>query len=385
VSLQIASAAYLLVGSGLLVKSFWNLQEIDPGFDAEGLSVITINLPGSYDTVEEYVGFFNQAAERVADLPGVDGASWVPDPPMFGGWWHPQVAPEGMAIGEEPTIINTHTIGPDYFESMGIPVLRGRGITATDDSGAQLVALVDEVTASRLWPLDDPVGKRIRFGAGEESGPWHMVIGLVAATPGSSLSRAPAPQVYVPASQRAQRYGQARLVIRSDLTSSALLGRLRPTIWGMDPSVPVAPLVRMEDLVSADLRTPRFFSILLGTFSLLAVTLAMVGSYGQMAYLVSGRTREIGIRSALGASVPRVLLTVSRQSLVLTLIGLIAGLGIAAGTSRVLGSLLFGVAPIDPPTFLAVAGGLSFTVIIACMGPAWRATRIQPTEALRPE
>lgn len=383
VGAQIALAAYLLVGAGLLVRSFWNLNELELGFTPEDLSVTTIPLPGSYDTVDEYVGFFTSAARRIAETPGVAAASWVPDPPLFGGWWYPEIVFEGMAADHNPPYMNTHTVGPEYFASMGIPVLRGRGITAEDRAGSDLVAVVDEVAAAWLWPSDGALGKRIRVLAGQEPSPWYTVVGVVTATPGASLSRDPAPQIYVPAQQRAQRYGQARLVVRSDLPTNALAERLQGVVRGLDPTIPTPTLEPYSTRLAAHLRTPRFYVILVGAFSIMAVTLAAVGSYGQVAYLVMGKTKEIGIRKALGAGVWQILASVSRNSIILSVASLLAGLALAAGTSRVMDALLFGVEPIDLLTYVAVGLGFVATISFACLLPAFRATRIPSAEALR--
>ena len=385
VGVQIALAAYLLMGAGLLVRSFWNLQEMELGFTPQNLSVTTVPLPGSYDTVDEYVGFFTNASRRIAETPGVEAASWVPDPPLFGGWWYPEIVFEGMAPDRDPPYMNTHTVGPEYFAAMGIPVLRGRGITAEDRAGSDLVAVVDEVAAAWLWPSDEALGRRIRVVSGQEASPWCTVVGVVTATPGASLSRDPAPQIYVPAQQRAQRYSQARLVIRSDLPTDALAGRLHGVARGLDPSIPTPTLTPYSTRLAAHLRTPRFFAILTGAFSIIAVTLAAVGAYGQVAYLVMGKTREIGIRKALGAGVWRILASVSRNSVILAVASLLAGLGLAAGTSRVMDALLFGVESVDLITFVAVGFGFVATITLACLFPAFRATRIPPVEALRSE
>lgn len=383
VGVQISLAAYLLVGSGLLVRSFWNLHETELGFTPENLSVSTVTLPGSYDTVEEYVRFFTNASRRLAETQGVDAASWVPDPPLYGGWWYPEIVFDGMPPDQNPPYMNTHTVGPEYFASMGIPVLRGRGITPRDRAGTGLVAVVDEVAAAWLWPSDEAVGKRIRVVSGQEPSPWLTVVGVVAGTPGASLTRDPAPQVYVPAQQRAQRYGQARLVVRSDLPPTALVERLQSVIRALDPSIPPPTLFPYSTPLAAHLRTPRFYALLIGAFSIMAVTLAAVGAYSQVAYLVMGKTREIGIRKALGAGVWRILASVSRDSITLAMAGLLAGLVLAAGTSRVMESLLFGIEPLDLITFLAVGFVILATITLACIFPAFRATRIPSVEALR--
>jgi len=191
------------------------------------------------------------------------------------------------------------------------------------------------------------------------------------------------PQVYVPALQRTQTYAQSRIVIRSALPATNLAPMLQDAVWQADPNVPVPIPENIEERISADMRDPRFHAVLLGFFSLSAAAVTLSGIYGLMSYVVTGRTREIGIRSALGAGAIHVLWTVSRPSFVLIFVGLAAGIAAAAGTSRLLGALLFAITPLDVPTFGFVAGGLGLTALFACLVPAWRATRIEPTETLR--
>ena len=380
---QVALTTYLLVGAGLLANNFWRLQDVHPGVQTEGLLVMPIQIPDRHETAEEYTGFLVDVVRRVNAVPGVVSASWTPDPPMYGGWWHPEVVLGGMARDDEPVNLRAHPVGPDFFQIMGIPILDGRGISEEDASGNRLIAVVDEIFARRFFPSRSPLGARLRFDPEDGASPWHTIVGVVGSTRIRSLAEEPMPQVYVPALQRTQTYAQSRIVIRSALPATNLAPMLQDAVWQADPNVPVPIPENIEERISADMRDPRFHAVLLGFFSLSAAAVTLSGIYGLMSYVVTGRTREIGIRSALGAGAIHVLWTVSRPSFVLIFVGLAAGIAAAAGTSRLLGALLFAITPLDVPTFGFVAGGLGLTALFACLVPAWRATRIEPTETLR--
>jgi predicted permease len=378
VSVQLALALVLLVGAGLLSKSLLKLEEVDPGIQAEGLLVMPIRLPGSYDTVERYTAYFSDVVRQVSSIPGVESASWIPDPPMYGRNMTSPVRTEETGEDEVLPVVGIHPVGPDYFPTMGIPVLNGRGITWADEASSFPVAVVDEVLADQFWPSQNPVGRRVFT---RDS--WFTVVGVVGRIHQATLEQEAQPAVYVSAFQDSVRLGLIRIVLRSAIPLRHLAQRVRAAVREVDPTIPARTIGTMEDRISADLRSPRFHTFLLSAFSLTAVILTLAGIYGLMLYLVTGRTREIGIRSALGAGVTHVLWTVSRQCLLLISLGLVAGIGIAAITSRLLGALLFAVSPVDPPTFGLVAAGLGLTALLACLMPAWRATRVEPTTALR--
>ncbi|MFG1690742.1 ADOP family duplicated permease [Gemmatimonadota bacterium] len=385
VGTQVALAVYLLVGAGLLAHNYRSLLAVDPGVESEDLLLLPISTSAHSDTEESYVGFLSETIRRVGAIPGVESVSWTPDPPLYGGWWIPPVVTEGMAEDVESPSIRTHAVGPDFFPTLGIPIHRGRGIEWTDNADAEPVVVVDEVMATRFWPNEDPLGKRLRLLGGGKGETWYSVVGIAGRVHESTLAQVPTPQVYVPSMQRAQAYPGAWIVIRSPLVAHELAQPLEAAIWRVDSNVPVRSLETMEGRIARDLRDPRFHMVMVGSFSLTAVLLSVAGIYGLMLCLIAARTREIGIRSALGAGTSSVLWTVSRQCTWLILGGCIVGVGLAAGTSRLLEGLLFGVSPLDPPTYLAVSVGLVGTALLACLLPAWRATRIEPTIALRGE
>jgi putative ABC transport system permease protein len=279
---------------------------------------------------------------------------------------------------DNPLTIGTHPVGPDYFATMGIPVLRGRGLTWGDDAASLPVAVVDEVAADRLWPSRDPVGEQVHF-----ADRWFTVVGVVGRVHQRTLSDDVEPEVYAPAFQLPYHPSPVRVTIRSSIPSQEVAAALRAAVWEADRTVPVPTIEAMEDRISAHLRSPRFVAVLSSAFSVSAVMLTLVAIFGLMSYWVTARTREIGLRMALGAQGGQVLWTVQRQCLRMVLVGLVTGLALAAGVSRLLSALLFGVPPLDPPTFALVAVGLGVAALLASIVPALRATRVEPTMALK--
>lgn len=385
VTAQVALAVVLLVSAGLLAKSLFRLQDVDPGIEVEGLIVMPIQLTGpryyAEDSgAEEYVFFFREVAQRMAEIPGVVSASWVPDPPIYGRNMIGPVWTEEMVGEDTPPLPGIHPVGPNYFDVMGIPVIAGRGITWADDEAAVAIAVVDRIAAEQLWPSQDPLGKRLEIWDS-----WFTVVGVVGNIRHRGLSGEAEPEVYISALQKAVQNSTQRIVIRSPAPREALAPHLREAVWEVDPTVPVPSIETMEGRVSVVLREPRFYVFLMGAFSLIALVLTLAGIYGLMSYWVNTRTPEVGLRMALGARSDQVVWAVSRQALLLLLAGLTVGLGLAAASTRLLEALLFAVSALDLPTFGMVAGGVGVIALLACLVPAARATRIDPTTALRGE
>jgi predicted permease len=378
VSFQVALAVVLLFGAGLLFSTLSNLQEVDPGTRTEGLLIMPIRLTGSYDTEERYTAFFRDVVRQIGAIPGVMSASWVPDPPIFGRNMSSPVRTEETLAEETPPVLGVHPVGFDYFPTMGIPVTEGRGIVAADDAGRPPVAVVDKLAARQLWSSESPLGKRI-FASDK----WFTVVGVVGSVHQRSLATEPQPEVYLSALQHRVRFSLNRVVIRSSAPLGTLAPALREAVWEVDPSVPVPSIEPVQARIAAHLREPRFNLFLMSAFSLSALFLALAGIYGLMSYWVTMRTREIGLRMALGARAGQVLWATSRQGLRLVLFGLVIGLGLAAASARLLDALLFGVPALDLPTFGMVAGGVGAIALLACMLPALRGTRIEPMRALR--
>lgn len=372
---QMASATMLLIGGGLVANSLLKLGRVDAGIEDDGLLVLPVSFPESDQGHERYVAFLGDVVRQVRSTPGVELASWIIDPPMFGRSWKTYVRTDRSS---EEVSIGAHSVGPDYFETMGILILRGRGIMETDNPTSELVVVVDEVMAERYWPSENPVGQRLQIG-----GEWFTIIGVAGQVHQTTLSEATEPEIYIADLQQVDHFPATRLVIRSVLPAEALVPHLRAAVWNVNPAIPIPTIETMRDRISADLRGPRFNTALLVTFALAAVFLTLASIYGLMLHLVTGRTWEIGIRMALGADSSKVLWMVSRQCLLLIGIGTLIGLGAAALTSRLLAGLLFGITPLDLPTYAVVVFVLGSAALLACLVPARRATRIDPTMALR--
>ena len=275
-----------------------------------------------------------------------------------------------------------------YLQAMGEQIVRGRGIEPTDTTDSQLVGLINEEMAQRYWAGRDPIGSRFRVG-GRDDRPWVTVVGIVRAVRHNGVTEVVKEKFYVPHTQWHKSVGNAirsmTLVLRSDRDPGALAAPVRGVIRQMDPNLPVADVRTMDDVVGSALSTPTFMSVLLSIFAILALSLSAIGIYGVLSYVVSRRTREIGIRVAIGAGRARVLRMVLRNGLSLALIGIGAGLVLAFGVTRLLSGLLHGVQPADPATFAAVAVALIGVAALASAVPAWRASRVDPVIALKSE
>ena len=385
---QIALGVVLLVGAGLLIKSFWRLHQVDLGFRPEQVIAADVPIPAfPSDSATRSQAFYDAVIEQARAIPGVRSVATVSVLP-FGGVGsmqssfaadieaHP-VAPGGNV----PMLVRT-VVSEDYFQTMGIPLLRGRGFTASDQAGGAAVALVDELTAKRLWPNADPIGQRFRPVWVK---PWITVVGVVGTVKRDSLSSAGEVGVYLPPSV-ATGFNfptQMTLVVRSEATTSSLVRQLRSAVASVDPSVAVKDVHPLTELVSSSAARARFTMLLLATFASVALVLGAVGVYGVVAYPVARRTREIGVRMALGARAAEVLAMVLREGGTLTAAGVALGIVGALVASRVLAGFLFGVTPNDPAVFLSVPGVLGLVALGACAIPARRASRVDPATALR--
>jgi putative ABC transport system permease protein len=383
---EIALALVLLVSAGLLVKSFARLRDIDTGFNTENVLTMVVRLPGAkYSQDPQVVGFFNQAMERVRAIPGVRSVGIVNYLPLYGGLGsstgflvegQPEPPP-----GEGPST-NVRVSDASYFETIGIPLLRGRNFTEVEDAQARHVVVVSESFARKYFPGEDPVGKRIAVHMFDKPNPTEIV-GVVGDVRYDSLTDAAEPTVYFPLPELT--YSFMTLVIRADGDPAQLTPAVRREISGIDPDQPVSDVRTMNQVMAETVGRARFSTLLFGLFAGLATLLAAVGIFGVMNYSVTLRTREIGLRMALGAQPARVLMLVLKQGLLLTLVGVGIGLAVALALTRVMSSLLFGVNATDPATFVAIVPLLTAVSLLACYIPARRATRIDPLVALRYE
>jgi putative ABC transport system permease protein len=383
---EVALALVLLVSAGLLVKSFVRLQKIETGFDTENVLTMVLRLPASkYKEDSQMVAYFRQASERIGPLPGVRSVGIVNYLPLYGGpgtgtsftiEGRPELPPEQRLSTE------VRAVDHGYFNTMGIPVLRGRNFTDIEDREARHVVLISESLARKHFPGEDPIGKHIAVNIFDKPNPTE-IIGIVGDVKYGSLTDEAEPTAYFPHSELT--YPFMTLVIRTNGDPAAMAPAVERELRMIDPDQPVSD-VRTMNQVMADTRArARFNTLLLGLFAGLATLLAAVGIFGVMNYSVALRTREIGIRMALGAQPARVLMLILKQGLLLTLIGIGIGLAGALTLTRVMSSLLFGVEATDPVTLAAIALLLMIVSLIACYIPARRATHIDPMIALRYE
>jgi putative ABC transport system permease protein len=387
---EMALAVILLVGAGLMLRSLWALQRIDLGFNPAGVLTLRVSLPEtSYAQPEQVVSFYSRLMDTVRAIPGVASAGAARSLPLgstigdFGLRIDGYVPPPGTNAKGDWQIVTDR-----YLETMGEQLLRGRTITRADTSDSQLVALINEEMARRYWSGRDPIGGRLRIG-GSASRPWVTVVGIVKNVRHNGVADVVKEKFYVPHTQWHKSVGNPIrgmvVVVRTTGDPAALTPSVRGAVRQLDPNLPVSDVRPMREVVAAAMSTPRFTSLLLSMFAVLALTLSAVGIYGVLSYVVTRRTREIGIRVAIGADRARVLKMVLSSGLSLALIGLGAGLLVALPAARLMRGLLHDVAPADPLTFTAVALALTIVALAASFVPAWRATRVDPVIALKSE
>jgi predicted permease len=379
---EVALSLVLLVGAGLLVKSLWLLSKVNPGFDPRNVITLTVDLPKSkYGDDAKALAFFDAVLQRLRALPGVESLGAVSDLPIAGGDNWP-VAVEGrpqVPVGQQPNVAASVVAG-DYFRTMRIPLRAGRFFTDQDRADTPGVALISESMAKKLWPGEDPLGKR--FSVAFFPDKVRTVVGVVSDVRQNGVAEdAPVPQLYVPLLQVPRR--ALDIAIRTsvpELAASAVAA-----VHEVDPAQPVFRISTMDRLLAESLSHQRFTMLLIAGFAALAVVLAAVGIYGVLSYVVRRRGREIGIRVALGAEASDVVRLVVGQGMRPALLGIGVGLAAALALGRVLSSLVYGVSPTDPATFAGVAALLGAVALAACLIPARQATRIEVLRALREE
>jgi putative ABC transport system permease protein len=379
---EVALSLVVLIGAGLLVKSFAVLQDVKPGFDSSNLLTFSISLyDKKYGETPNRIQFSDQLIERLKSLPGVEGVALANDFPIWGVDMSSYPTIEGRDTNDEDRFLTgRHTVNADYFKAMGISLLRGRDFTSADREGAAPVTIINETAARRIWPDEDAIGKRFRFGG--EKNAWLEVIGIVADVKHNGLDAEPSLETYVPYPQLPVPY--MNIAVRaSDPTSVA--AAIRREVQAIDKDQPIYDVSTMEKILSNSVAPRRLSMVLFSLFAAVALLLAAVGIYGVMSYSVTQRTREIGIRMALGADHKNVVQMIVRQGMTLTLVGIGVGLAAAFGLSRLMTSLLFGVSVTDPLTFVAISSLLAGVALLANYVPARRATKVDPMVALRYE
>jgi putative ABC transport system permease protein len=390
VVVEMALAVVLLVGAGLMLRSIWALQRVPIGFDPAGVLTMRIALPAaSYAAPEQVVVFYQRLLERVRQLPGVQTAGAA------------RLLPLGSSIGDFGLMVDGYVPPPGtgakgdwqivtdgYMDAIGERLVRGRGILPSDTSDSQLVALVNEELARKYFAGRDAIGGRMRIGGGTTR-PFITIVGIVADVKHNGLTEPIKEKFYVPHTQWHKSIGNPirsmSLVVKAAGDPSSLAGPIRQEVRSLDPSLPVANVRTMNEIVGATTSSPRFTGFLLATFAGIALVLSAIGIYGVLSYLVSRRTREIGIRLAIGAGRAEVVRLVLKNGLLLAFSGVAAGLVAAFGVTKFMRMLLHDVDPADPLTFASVGVLLSVVAVLASLVPAWRATRVDPVVALKAE
>ena len=384
---EVALALMLLVGAGLLVRSFVTLATVDPGFDPTNVLTVELNLPRpQYSDLTAANALFDQVLERTAGRPGVEAVGLVsslpltPGESLIGFRIQGQAAPTSR---EEMTAARPQLVSPGYLDAMGLRLVAGRFVTDQDTDSSPRVFVVNEAFASAYFPGEEVVGQRLNLGRGEPT----EIVGVVGAVHHRGLDSRPQPELYFSNRQSLSGQGapRASIVARTTGDPLALVPFLRQDILDLNPSLPIDNVMTMEARLSSSVAQPRFYALVLGVFAAGALALAMVGIYGVLAYTVSRRSREIGLRMALGADGGRIRNLVVRQGALLVGVGVAFGLAGALVTTRALESLLFGVTTLDLPTLIAVPVVLVTVAIVACYLPVRRATRVNPMDALRYE
>jgi putative ABC transport system permease protein len=382
VASEIALALILLVGTGLVLRSFVGLQAVDPGFKPDHVLTAEISLPEAQYPDTQKAAFFSQLLDRVRTLPGVLSAGAIGHLPLGG-----EIESYAMQVVARAPLPNEyanpscHVVLPGYFEAMKVPLVEGRFLDERDDAQSQHVLIINDVVARNVFPNESPIGKRLQMGFNSFSG---EIVGVVRHTSHLSLDSAPSEEVYTPYRQ-APFWGSMTLTVRTAAAPLALARSVREVVQAIDKDQPVSKIRPMDDVMESSVAAPRFRTLLLGLFGLTALLLGAIGIYGVMSYSVSQRTREIGIRMALGAARPQVIKLVLRQGLVLTLAGVGLGMLGALALTQLLSSMLYEVRPTDGLTFTGVILLLTAVSLLANWLPARRAAKVDPMVALRYE
>jgi predicted permease len=380
VVVQVALSMLLLVGTGLFIASLRNAQTLNPGFDPSGTLIASLNLrPAGYEADTGLV-FYRNLLERLDSTPGVDSVALADIVPLgFRGWSTRGLEIEGYEQApNEDIVVPLNVVGPNYFRTMRIPILSGRAFAWQDDEDSSQVAIINETMAERYWAGRDSVGGRFRFGR-----KWRQVVGVAKDGKYQTLNEAPRPYFYVPLFQN-YREG-VTLHVRAAGDPTALVSPVRDEVQALDPNLALLDVTTLSENMLVALAFQRMGAVLLGVFGVLALTLACVGIYGVMSYMVARRTQEIGIRVALGAGTGDVLRLVLRQGLILTLSGVAVGLVAAWALTRHLSGILLGVSATDPVVFALVSMVLAMAAGLANTIPARRASQVDPLVALKYE
>ena len=384
---ELAVAVVLLVSAGLLIKSLWRLQNVETGLQPDNVLTFDVAVPETrYDSGKQ-AQFFADLKTRLESSPGVQSASAITPLPLNGDQFSISFQIEGREVApkDEPSA-DVFIAGVDYFQTLGIPIVKGRDFERRDQHGSPPVVIISQEFARLFFPNENPIGKRMKPGIStydDEKSTYREIVGIVGDVRSHALSTQPKPAYYVPQTQ--VPWSQQTMVVKTKNDPRGLITGLTKEVGAMDNNVPVFNVKTMPEYLSASAAAPRFNTTLLTIFAAVALVLTLVGLYGVMSYSVAQRTNEIGIRLALGAQSKDVLLMIVKQGSFLIALGLTIGLFGAYALTRLISSLLFGVTAKDPVTFAGAAVVLAVVALLACYIPAWRATKVDPLEALRCE
>jgi putative ABC transport system permease protein len=395
---EVALSLTLLVGAGLMIKSFARLQKVDPGFEPEGVLTADLSLPrAKYPNGQKIAAFHDQLLARLAATPGVTAAGLVSSLPLSGADADTSFFIDGRPPLDPRDRPHTHqrTISPDYFRAMGMRMVDGRAFTEQDHAQALRVAIINEAMARRFWPGQSAIGKRIALDLEamkyfpdrppqfDLAAGMREIVGVTSDVRHEGLETEPKPEMYIPDRQKPER--EMNLVIRAAADPASLALAAQGAVSAIDPDQPLSGIKPMSRLFADSVAKPRFNYLLLSVFAAVALILTITGVYGVMSYAVTARTREIGVRLALGAQRRDVLELVIRQGMGPVIAGLAIGLTGAYALTRVMATLLFNVSATDPAVFIGVAALLALIALSACYLPARRATKVDPVIALRSE
>jgi putative ABC transport system permease protein len=387
---QVSIAVMLVIGAGLLIRSFWLLQRVDPGFQPQRVLSLGVTLPFTkYAAPERINQFFQTLETNIVSLPSVQSAAIGYDHPLQANWTE-SFEVEGQVIPAEQRapVANFNPVSPDYFKTVGTQLISGRHFTTDDNHDHPGVAIVNEAFVRKHFSDGKVIGRRIKTQQApriwrDDRFAWFEIVGVVRDVKSGGLKEAGEPTYYLPAAQVPLQ--DMMLLVRTSGEPTAIVSAIRRAVWAVDPDQAIADVKTLEQVVSENVAQPRFNMLLMGMFGGLALLLAVVGIYGLLSYAVTQRKQELGIRMALGANRSHVLKLVLRQGMTLALLGEAFGLIGAFALTRVMRGLLFGISPFDANTFLAVVIASTLVAFVACYIPARRATKVDPLVALRYE
>jgi predicted permease len=377
VVVQIALSLLLIVGAGLFLQTLFNLHHAPTGMQTDHVILFALNPPKSRFTPAQRVALFQRVARGLSQIPGVEKSTSSEEPMLASG-----VDTDCYRTTEMPGMdFTTNSVGADFFETFGIPILAGRSLSLRDDQHAPRVAVINQTLAMKIYPGHDPVGHSI-VSCDTNAVPMEIV-GVSADSKFTDLRQSPPPTIYIPFAQAEDGVPEMTFEVRTAASIGSIAPRLRQVVHDVDNNLPVLEIRTQTEQIKATLQTENIFALLTSGFGVLAILLASIGIYGVMAYAVARRTNEIGIRMALGAEAKTVLRMVLGETTMLAFAGIAAGLAASLAATRVVSSMLFGVGPTDAVTFGGAATLLLVVALVAAFVPAWRAATVDPMHALR--